>query len=91
MQHPRDIRPVHIVRRTSGHQVKLLANELGFIAPGALLEAIAGRAAWPGAVFSLYWPLARADSFAPVVPGVAAPAPSAVPVMPATAETSPVA
>jgi glutamate synthase domain-containing protein 2 len=65
LQHPREIRPVHIVRRTDGHQVKLLANELSFIAPGVLLEAAAGQAAWPAAVFSLYWPMARADSFSP--------------------------
>ena len=63
LRHPREISPLHIVRRTSQHQVRLLANELSFVAPGALLEAMEGRAAWPAAVFSLYWPMARADSF----------------------------
>jgi glutamate synthase domain-containing protein 2 len=63
LQHPREIGPEHIVRRTSEHQVRLLANELSFVAPGALLEAMEGRVAWPAPVFSLYWPMARADSF----------------------------
>ena len=63
LQHPRDIGPEHIVRRTSEHQVRLLANELTFVAPGALLNAMEGRVAWPAPVFSLYWPMARADSF----------------------------
>jgi glutamate synthase domain-containing protein 2 len=67
LQHPRDIGPEHIVRRTSEHQVRLLANELSFVAPGALLEAMEGRVAWPAPVFSLYWPMARADSFGAAV------------------------
>ena len=33
------------MRRTSEHQVRLLANELTFVAPGALLEAMEGAAA----------------------------------------------
>ena len=66
LRHPREISPQHIVRRTSQHQVRLLANELGFVAPGVLLQAMEGQAAWPSAVFSQYWPMARADSFGPV-------------------------
>jgi glutamate synthase domain-containing protein 2 len=63
LQHPREIGPEHIVRRTSEHQVRLLANELSFVSPGALLAAMDGQADWPAPVFSLYWPMARADSF----------------------------
>jgi len=66
LRHPREISPQHIVRRTSQHQVRLLANELSFVAPGVLLQAMEGHAAWPSAVFSQYWPMARADSFGPV-------------------------
>jgi glutamate synthase domain-containing protein 2 len=63
LQHPREIGPEHIVRRTSEHQVRLLVHELRFVAPGALLAAMDGQADWPAPVFSLYWPMARADSF----------------------------
>ena len=31
---------------------------------GSLLAAIEGRGDWPHNVFKLYWPVARADSFA---------------------------
>ena len=90
LDHPNQISAAHIVRRVADGEVRLLANLLITVRPGALLAAERGEAAWPHAVFSLYWPLARADSFAPVVPGVAAPAPSAVPVMPAQARAEPV-
>ena len=33
--------------------------------PGELLAAERGETPWPHAVFSVYWPLARPDSFAP--------------------------
>jgi glutamate synthase domain-containing protein 2 len=65
LTHPREITASHIVRRTSDHDVRLLANQLPFLRPGALLEAIEGRADWPHNVFRLYWPLARSDSFQP--------------------------
>ena len=48
----------------SDHQVKLLANLLPRVAPGALLAADRGEADWPYEVYRLYWPVARADSFA---------------------------
>ena len=88
LNHPNQISAAHIVRRVADGEVRLLANLLTTVAPGALLAAERGEAAWPHAVFKLYWPLARADSFAPVVPGVASPAPSAVPVMPMPAEAN---
>ncbi len=55
---PHELTASHIVRRTSDHQVKLLANLLQFIEPGVLL-----RGEMPSAVFSLYWPMAQASSF----------------------------
>lgn len=59
LTHPGQISASHIVRRTSDHGVKLLANLLPFIAPGALLAGTA-----PHQVFKIYWPMAQAASFA---------------------------
>jgi len=63
LQHPREITASHIVRRMADHDVRLLINQLSFIAPGSLLAAAEGRGEWPHNVFKLYWPKARADSF----------------------------
>lgn len=63
LQHPCEITASHIVRRVSDHQVKLLANLLPLVQPGALLAAERGEALWPFEVYRLYWPVARADSF----------------------------
>ena len=68
LEHPNQITAAHIVRRRADHHVQLLSNQLTFVQPGQLLEAIAGRAQWPSAAFSTYWPLARPDRFAPVEP-----------------------
>ena len=65
LQHPREIGMRHIVRRVSGSEVRLLSNLLPRLEPGELLDAAAGRRAWPHKVYELYWGLARADSFAP--------------------------
>jgi hypothetical protein len=62
LRHPGEISASHIVRRTSDHGVKLLANLLPFVEPGALLSGPA-----PHQVFRTYWPMAQAASFA-VVP-----------------------
>ena len=62
-QHPSQISARHIVRRVSDQDVKLLANLLPFIAPGVLLAAMRGEAAWPHNVYRLYWPLATAHSW----------------------------
>ena len=72
LQHPHQISAFHIVRRTARQDVRLLANELTFVQPGALLEAADGRMPWPHKVFELYWPMARSDSFAPAAGGEAA-------------------
>jgi hypothetical protein len=58
LDHPSQITALHIVRRNSEHGVKLLANLLPFVAPGALL---AGDV--PHQVFRMYWPMAQASSF----------------------------
>ncbi len=63
LQHPGEITAHHIVRRMAGGDVRLLANQLAFVKPGALLAAIAGKADWPHNVFRLYWPRAQAGSF----------------------------
>ena len=65
LQHPRQITASHIVRRTGDQEVRLLSSLLTTVAPGALLAAERGEADWPHPVFSVYWPQARADSFAP--------------------------
>ena len=44
--------------------MRLLANLLPFVKPGALLAAMRGEADWPHNVYRLYWPLARSESFA---------------------------
>ena len=64
LTHPSDISARHIVRRTGEQEVKLLANLLPFLEPGALLAAIRGEVDWPHNVYRIYWNLARSDSFA---------------------------
>jgi hypothetical protein len=66
LNHPCEITASHIVRRIPSHEVRLLVTLLGFVAPGALIEAIEGRTPWPHKVFEQYWPLSRSDSFQPV-------------------------
>ncbi len=66
LKHPNQITAAHIVRRTANHEVKLLANELTFVKPSALLAAERGEAEWPHNVFKTYWPLAQARSFEPL-------------------------
>lgn len=59
LRHPGEVSALHIVRRCSDHQVKLLANLLPFVRPGALADG-----EMPHAVFRLYWPMADPHSFA---------------------------
>ncbi len=65
LQHPNQINAFHIVRRAADHEVRLLANVLPFVQPGALLAAARGQSEWPHNVYRHYWPLASAESFAP--------------------------
>jgi glutamate synthase domain-containing protein 2 len=59
LNHPAEITASHIVRRHSQTGVKLLANMLPFVEPGALLGSH-----MPHQVFRTYWPMAQASSFA---------------------------
>jgi glutamate synthase domain-containing protein 2 len=63
LMHPREFTPMHLVRRVSQNEVRMLANVLPQVRPGQLLEAAAGRAEWPHAVFSVFWDRASAHSF----------------------------
>ena len=63
LTHPSQITASHIVRRMADHEVRLLANQLSFVKPGALLAAMDGSREWPHNVFKQYWPLAQTDSF----------------------------
>ena len=71
LRHPGEIDASHIVRRHAEQDVKLLANLLPFVRPGALL---AGE--MPHQVFNLYWPMADAASFDRVVPSTRASTPT---------------
>jgi glutamate synthase domain-containing protein 2 len=70
LMHPDQFRTTHIVRRVSKSDVRLLANLLPSVRPGELLAAAAGQGDWPHNVYRLYWPLARAEAFAPAGQGL---------------------
>ena len=59
LQHPGDITAHHIVRRLNANEVRLLANVLPQVKPGALL----GDLEQQHSVFRLYWPQASASDF----------------------------
>ena len=60
LMHPIELGPQHIVRRVGQNDVRLLSLVAQFIRPGSLAE---GR--FEHKVFEIFWPMARADSFAP--------------------------
>ncbi|MDB5912582.1 MAG: glutamate synthase [Ramlibacter sp.] len=60
LQHPREITAHHIVRRLTDTEVRLLANLVMQVEPGALLSPDLTQ---QHNVFRLYWPVARADRF----------------------------
>ena len=62
LTHPIELGPQHIVRRVAQNEVRLLSMVAQFIRPGSLAE---GR--YEHKVFEIFWPMARADSFSPVV------------------------
>lgn len=66
LQHPGEITASHIVRRVAQGDVRLLANQMPFVKPGALLAAHEGRGEWPHNVYRQYWPLAQSGSFQPL-------------------------
>jgi hypothetical protein len=63
LDHPRDLRPWHIVRRVSPTEVRTYAEVFDYLQPGDLL---AGRV--PDG-YRRAWDAARPDSFTGVAPG----------------------
>ncbi|MES2635293.1 MAG: FMN-binding glutamate synthase family protein [Pseudomonadota bacterium] len=61
LKHPREISAHHIVRRITDTEVRLLANLIMSVEPGALLS---GDLSEQHNVFKLYWPMAQAEGFA---------------------------
>lgn len=61
LEHPKDLKPHHLVRRVSSSQVRLVSSLVPFLAPNALLDS-ANIPNLP-AVYGIYWPMAQADSF----------------------------
>ena len=59
LTHPAQLRPHHIARRVAQNDVRVLSNVYTFLQPGELLDGEAE----PN-VFKVYWPKARAESFA---------------------------
>ncbi len=64
LKHPIELGPQHIVRRVAQNEVRLLSTIARFVRVGSLAE---GR--FEQKVFETFWPMARADSFAPAVGG----------------------
>jgi glutamate synthase domain-containing protein 2 len=64
LTHPSQLKPHHIVRRISPNQVKLASALLPYLATGELLDP--GRTEQLPPVYTLYWPMARAESFNPL-------------------------
>ena len=60
LSHPAELEPRHIVRRLSGHEIRLVANLYKFLKPGELLDSEVGQA-----VYQVYWPMASSRSFEP--------------------------
>lgn len=61
LHHPREITAHHIVRRVNENEVRLLANLVPQVAPGALLDRDLSAL---HNVYKLYWPKASPDRFA---------------------------
>lgn len=61
LTHPNEITAHHIVRRIDDNEVRLLANLVPQVLPGALLDADIST---QHNVFKYYWPAARAERFA---------------------------
>jgi glutamate synthase domain-containing protein 2 len=59
LAHPSQLRPHHIVRRVTAHEIRLLSTLYPGLQPGELLDGDAEPA-----VFRMYWSRARPDTFA---------------------------
>jgi glutamate synthase domain-containing protein 2 len=62
LTHPNQFKPQHIVRRISSSEIRLFSNLFPLLAPGALEQDTSNLPR----VFSNYWPMADANSFAPI-------------------------
>jgi len=62
LPHTSALHPHHIVRRINDHEVQLLSEMLKYLEPGDLLS---GNYRYQ--VYEKYWPMARAESFHPVL------------------------
>lgn len=58
LEHPSDIKPHHLARRTSAAEIKLFSEHFPFIKEGDLLKDMGGDD-----LYSKSWKLARAESF----------------------------
>ncbi|HXW28668.1 MAG TPA: FMN-binding glutamate synthase family protein, partial [Xanthobacteraceae bacterium] len=58
LTHPSEIRPLHIVRRLSSHEIRLVANLYNFLKPGELFSNPDAHV-----VYRVYWPMAASHSF----------------------------
>jgi hypothetical protein len=65
LERPGDVTRMHVLRRVGAGEVRSLAELMPPLEPGMLLEAAAGRTAWPPGPYAAYWRAARADSFTP--------------------------
>jgi glutamate synthase domain-containing protein 2 len=61
LTHPSQIQPLHIVRRLSGHEIRLVANLYNFLKPGELFSNPDAHV-----VYRVYWPMASSQSFEPL-------------------------
>ncbi len=61
LSHPNQLKPHHIVRRVSMHEVSLVSALIDYLKPGDLLE---NRAEHP--VYQMFWRMASPDSFSPI-------------------------
>lgn len=62
LTHPSQLKPMHIVRRVSANEVRLLSNLLNFLEPGDIIENRVGN----NPLYSTYWDMASSASFNPV-------------------------
>lgn len=60
LRHPDELGPEHIMRRVSSTEVRSLASLHVWAKPGELLDGLPEHP-----VFKVFWPVARADTFAP--------------------------
>jgi glutamate synthase domain-containing protein 2 len=67
LAHPAQLRPWHIVKRTSETEVRLMSNLITVLGDGDLLTADSASGRAQHAVFKLYWPLADPESFQPTM------------------------